>query len=89
MMFLLLFRPGIIRPAKGHEQLNSYSMYKSYFKIGWRNLLKNKSLFAINISGLALGIATCLIIMMFVADELSFDRFNKKADRDCSCCFKG
>lgn len=56
-------------------------MYTSYFKIGWRNLLKNKRLFAINITGLALGIATCLMIMLFVADELSYDRYNEKADQ--------
>lgn len=86
---LLLFRPSIIRPAEGHEQLNSYGMYKSYFKIGWRNLLKNKGLFAINISGLAIGIATCLLIMMFVADELSFDRYNKKADQIVRVVLKG
>jgi len=86
---LLLFRPSIIRPAEGHERLNSYGMYKSYFKIGWRNLLKNKSLLAINISGLALGIATCLMIMMFVVDELSFDRFNKKADQIARVVLKG
>jgi putative ABC transport system permease protein len=64
-------------------------MYKSYFKIGWRNLLKNKGLFAINISGLALGIATCLMIMMFVVDELSFDRYNKKADQIVRVVLKG
>lgn len=78
---LLLFRPGIIRPTEGHEKLNNYGMYKSYFKIGWRNLLRNKGLFAINISGLALGIATCLMIMMYVVDELSYDRYNEKADQ--------
>ncbi len=86
---LFLFRPSIIRPAEGHEQLNSYGMYKSYFKIGWRNLLKNKGLFAINISGLAIGIATCLLIMMFVVDELSFDRYNKKADQIVRVVLKG
>jgi putative ABC transport system permease protein len=86
---LLLFRPDIIRPVEGYEQLNNYGMYKSYFKIGWRNLLKNRGLFAINISGLALGIATCLLITMFVADELSFDRFNKKADQIVRVVLKG
>jgi len=86
---LLLFRPSIIRPIEGYEQLNNYGMYKSYFKIGWRNLLRNKGLFAINISGLAIGIATCLLIMMFVADELSFDRFNKKADQIVRVVLKG
>ena len=52
---LLLFRPGIIRPAEGYRNVNQYAMYKSYFKIGWRNLLKNKGYSFINIGGLALG----------------------------------
>src|SRR5258705_6047039 len=39
---LLLLRPGIIKPAEGYMSLNTYGMYKSYFKIGWRNLLRNK-----------------------------------------------
>ena len=86
---LLLFRPGIIRPVEGYERLNSYGMYKSYFKIGWRNVIRNKSLFAINISGLAIGIATCLMIMMFVVDELSFDRYNTKADQIVRVVLKG
>ncbi len=64
-------------------------MLKSYFKIGWRNLLKNKGLFAINTTGLALGIATCLIIMLFVVDELSFDRYNKKANQIVRIVLKG
>ncbi len=64
-------------------------MFKSYLKIGLRNLLKNKGLFAINISGLALGIATCLIIMLFVVDELSFDRFNEKADQIVRVVLRG
>jgi len=38
---LLLFRPGIIRPRETHQNLNPYGMYKSYFKIGWRNLARN------------------------------------------------
>lgn len=64
-------------------------MYRSYFKMGWRNLLKNWRLFAINITGLAMGIATCLIIMLFVVDELSYDRYNEKADRIFRVVLKG
>lgn len=64
-------------------------MYRSYFKMAWRNLLKNWRLFTINITGLALGIATCLIIMLFVVDELSYDRYNKKADRMVRVVLKG
>jgi putative ABC transport system permease protein len=86
---LLLLRPRIIRPMEGYQNLNNYGMYKSYFKIGWRNAWRNKSLFAINVTGLALGIATCLIIMLFVVDELSFDRYNKKADQIVRVVLKG
>ncbi|MEO5978696.1 MAG: ABC transporter permease [Chryseolinea sp.] len=64
-------------------------MLRNYFKIGWRNLLKNKSLFAINIFGLAMGIATCLVIMLFVVDELSFDRYNTKADQIVRVVLRG
>lgn len=78
---LLLFRPGIIRPPKDYKDLNTYGMYKSYFKIGWRNLLKNKAFSTINISGLAIGLAACLLILQFVTYQLSFDKFNEKLDR--------
>lgn len=39
---LLLFRPGIIRPAEGYQKLNNYGMLKNYFKISWRSLLNQK-----------------------------------------------
>lgn len=57
--------------------------------MAWRNIRKNKGLFAINTSGLALGIASCLIIMLFVVDELSYDRYNKNADRIVRVVLKG
>ncbi len=56
-------------------------MIKSYFKIAWRNLLKNKTFSFINIAGLASGLACFILIALYVADELSYDRFNEKADR--------
>lgn len=55
-------------------------MFKNYFKTAWRNIKKNKLFSFINILGLALGIATCFIIMLYVQGELSYDGFNKKAD---------
>ncbi|MEO6722239.1 MAG: ABC transporter permease [Ferruginibacter sp.] len=64
-------------------------MIKNYFKIAWRNLSNKKGFSAINIFGLAIGIATCLIIMLFVQNELSFDKFNKKADRIVRVFFRG
>ncbi len=63
-------------------------MFKNYLKIAWRNILKNKSIFSINIVGLALGIASCLIIMLFVVDELSYDRYNEKADEIVNVVFR-
>ncbi|GAA0881104.1 ABC transporter permease [Algoriphagus jejuensis] len=77
---LLLFRPGIIRPKKTYQNLNTYGMYKSYFKIGWRNLMKDKVFSLINVSGLTLGITVCLMIFIFVADEFSVDRFHSQGD---------
>lgn len=56
-------------------------MFKNYFKIACRNLWKSKGFSAINIFGLAMGLAICLLITLFVKDELSYDRYNEKADR--------
>lgn len=56
-------------------------MIKNYFKIAFRNLWRNKGFSAINIFGLALGLSVCLLITLFVIDELSYDKFNVKADR--------
>ena len=55
-------------------------MIKNYFKIAWRNLLSNKVDSIINITGLSVGMAACLLILEFVSYELSFDRFNANAN---------
>jgi ABC-type antimicrobial peptide transport system permease subunit len=52
-------------------------MFKNYFKTAWRSLLKNKFYSAINISGLAVGLATGILLLLWVQNELSFDKFNK------------
>jgi putative ABC transport system permease protein len=56
-------------------------MMRNYITISFRSLWKNKGFSAINIVGLAVGLATCVLIMLFVADELGYDRYNTKADR--------
>lgn len=56
-------------------------MIRNYIKTAFRNLLKNKGFTAINVLGLALGLATCLLIVFYVFDELNYDKFNLKADR--------
>jgi putative ABC transport system permease protein len=54
-------------------------MIRNYFKIAWRNLVNNKTDSIINIIGLSIGMAACLLILEFVSFELSYDRFNKNA----------
>ncbi len=56
-------------------------MIKNNIKMAFRSLTKNKAFTAINVLGLALGLASCLLIIFYVADELSYDRYNTKADR--------
>src|SRR5262249_19279703 len=55
-------------------------MFRNYFKTAWRNLIKNKTFSLINIAGLSIGMAACLLILQYVSFELSFDQFNKNAD---------
>jgi len=56
-------------------------MFKNYFKIAIRNLMRYKAYSFINISGLALGITCCLLILLYVQDELSYDRYHENSDR--------
>lgn len=55
-------------------------MLRNYFKIAIRHLQRHKFITAINISGLAVGMACCILIALYVRDELSFDRFHHNAD---------
>jgi len=57
------------------------SILRNYFTIAFRNLLRQKTYTAINIAGLAIGMSCCLMILMIVWDELSYDRFHENADR--------
>ncbi|HZB14295.1 MAG TPA: ABC transporter permease [Chryseolinea sp.] len=56
-------------------------MIKSYFKIAWRNVLKNKIYSLINIGGLAVGMGVAILIALWVYDELTFDKFHPNYDR--------
>jgi putative ABC transport system permease protein len=56
-------------------------MIKNYFKIAWRNLLRKKGFSFINISGLAIGIAAASLIVIWLLNEVSYDRFHANADR--------
>lgn len=56
-------------------------MFKNYIKIAWRNLQSRKGYTVINITGLAIGLAACMLIGLYVQDELSYDDFHNNADR--------
>jgi putative ABC transport system permease protein len=56
-------------------------MFRNYLKIAFRSLRKSKGFTALNIIGLAAGLGVCLLIVLYVTDELSYDRYNVKADR--------
>jgi len=55
-------------------------MFKNYLKTAFRNLTHHKGYSLINIAGFAIGIACCILILLWVQDELSFDRFHENLD---------
>ncbi len=56
-------------------------MFKNYFKIAFRNLIKSPGYSFINIFGLALGITAFVLILLFISDELSYDKYHENSDR--------
>ncbi len=55
-------------------------MIRSYLKIAFRNLMKYRFISFINLFGLAVGLTCCMLILAFIMNELSFDKYNKNAD---------
>ena len=56
-------------------------MLHNYLTIAFRNLWRNKAFSAINVFGLAIGMTTCVLIMLYVADEISYDKHHTDGDR--------
>ena len=56
-------------------------MMRYFFKVAYRNLLRNKGFSVINITGLAVGMASAILILLWIQDELSYDKFHKNKDR--------
>ena len=77
--------PIILRSASppnwAHEKLKRNFMFRNYLKIAFRSLRKSMSFTALNIAGLAAGLGVCLLIVLYVTDELSYDRYNVNAGR--------
>ncbi|HEY0651873.1 MAG TPA: ABC transporter permease [Chryseosolibacter sp.] len=78
---LKLFRPGIIKKFNYSPTLSSAPMFKNYFITSLRSLMRSKGFSAINIVGLAVGLATFSLISLYVYHELSFDRYHENANR--------
>ena len=55
-------------------------MFGNYLKVAWRNAFRHKGFSLINVVGLGLGIACCLLIGLWIRDELGFDRFHADVD---------
>lgn len=78
---LRLFRPGIIKRFGQSSFIQPSPMFKNYFITSMRSLMRSKGFSAINIIGLAVGLATFSLISIYVYHELSFDRYHKNAGR--------
>ena len=64
---------------KNKRYSNSMDMYKNYFKATYRNFINHKVYSLINLSGLVVGIVSCLLITLYIIEEFSYDRFHPKA----------
>jgi putative ABC transport system permease protein len=73
-------RPFAIRKTK-NVYINDYAMFQSYFKIGWRNMSRNVGYTAINVGGLAVGMAVAILNGLWIWDELSFNKYYENYDR--------
>ena len=77
---LTFLHPDYIRKRK-YRPNNPTVMFKNYFTIALRNLIRQKGYSSLNITGLSLGLACTFLIALWIQDEMSYDRFHKSGDR--------
>ena len=77
---LFLFRPGMMKEFKILKGQNQISMFKNYFKIAWRNASRYKGYSMLNLLGLVVGIASSMLILLWINDEESVDQFHINGD---------
>ena len=76
------FRWHTLKPRRSNRySQNNISMFKNYFKIAWRSALRHKAYSFINLSGLAVGLTSFILILLYVQHQNSFDQFHEKKDR--------
>ena len=78
---LLFLQPFALKKRSSSYPINQSAMLRNYFKIAWRTMSRQKMYTGITIGGFALGLATCLVIFLFIRHELSYDRFYADGDR--------
>ena len=78
---LLLFRPGIVKKFGSQNQKLNTTMLNNYFKTAYRNSIRFKAYTALNLLGLILGIASSLLIFLWVQDEVAMDKFHEDGDK--------
>ena len=76
---LFLFRPGIIRNFK--LSLNNQTMFRNYILVALRNARKYKGHTVLNLLSLIVGVASCILILLWLQDEWNIDKFHQKGDR--------
>ena len=81
MEVVSFFRPHIRRRDSAYQQARGPIMWKNYLNVALRHIRKHKGYAFLNVGGLALGLACCLLIMFYVKDELSYDRHLPNAER--------
>ena len=62
------------------KQKKKFAMLKNYVKVAWRNLMKSKTFSFINIFGLSVGLTCCMLISLYILNELNYDKYHKNAD---------
>ena len=75
------FRPGFIRSFSNSNQFSPMGMYKSYLKIGWRNLLHHKGYSVLNLTGLAIGMMVAIVNGLWIWHEFSYNKYFDNYDR--------
>ncbi len=78
---LLLFRPGIVRNFQFALRLIKYAMLRNYFKIAIRNSFRHKGYALLNLLGLVVGIASSILILLWVDNEVGMDKFHVNGDK--------
>lgn len=73
---LRLFRPGIIKSIEGTRRLNNYGMINNYLKMAFRSVRKDRLHTSINIFGISIGMAACILIFQYAGFEFSYDQFH-------------